>query len=170
MAGFADELGRISAAATHQKHLTHASEKASLAAKMWDEWRGIAGIREKAKAAAGKGDKSYCFTFDARQYGFKEFKPVKEDIIANLPEPLKLEWGFKKLRVSHGSGYPHYLMFDCALVFEDEADKHLAEIKRKADADAKGAADPAPKRAKDEVKSEVPPMPAGAKVVKTELR
>jgi len=170
MAGFADELGRISAAATHQKDLLHACEKASLAAKMWNEWRGSAGIRERAKKAAGQGNRSYAFMFDARQYGFKEFKPGKEDVLANLPHPLVAELQAGRLMVNHGSGYPDYLMFDCVLVFANEVDKHLAEIKRKAGADAKDAADPAPKRAKAEVESEVPPMPAGAKVVKAEPR
>jgi len=155
MAGFADELGQIAAQAIHQKELTEAAEKTSLAAKMWSEWAGLVGIREKAKEAASNGRTHYDFKFDARQYGFKEFKPKKEDIVANLPEALKVEWGFKKLRICHGSGYPDYLEFECSLTFGVEADKHLEDIKRKAEAtDAKDAAVPASKRTKSEVKSE----------------
>jgi hypothetical protein len=151
MSGFADELGKLAAQALHQKELAYEREKASLGAKMWGEWAGRVGIREKAKDAASKGHTYFEFKFDAKQYGFKEFKPKKDDIIANLPEPLKLEWGFKKLRVGAGSGYPEYLEFECSLIFGDEADKHLATIKRKADATTDA---PASRRVKAEVKAE----------------
>ena len=151
MTGFADELGKLAAQALHQKELAYEREKASLAAKMWGEWAGRVGIREKAKEAASKGHTDFDFKFDALQYGFKEFKPTKDDIIANLPEPLKLEWGFKKLRVDGGSGFPHYLEFHCHLLFGDEADEHLATIKRKADATTDA---PPSRRVKAEAKAE----------------
>lgn len=155
MPGFADELGQLAAKAIHQKERTHASEEASLAAKMWGEWAGRVGIREKARQAASNGRTHFDFTFDAKQYGFKEFKPKRDDIVASLPEPLKVEWESKKLRISHGTTFPDYLEFDCTLSFGAEADQHLATIKRQADATgAEDAAAPASKKVKSEVKTE----------------
>ena len=161
MAGFADELGQLAANAIHQKERTYELEKASLAAKMWGEWAGRAGIRERAKIVASKGNKYYDFKFDTKQYGFKEFKPKKEDIVANLPHPLKLEWDANRLQVSHGMRSPDYLEFECCLRFDNETEKHLEHInKREAgEVDAEDAAIPAPKRVKSEVKSEVKAEP-----------
>ena len=157
MAGFADELGQLAARAIHQKKRLYNTEEASLAAKMWAEWAGRVGIREKAREAASKGQTHFDFKFDAKQYGFKEFKPKRDDIVRNLPWPLKAEYESKKLRISHGSAFPDYLEFECSLKFNAEADKHLTAIKRQAGAtDAEDAADPAPKKVKSEVKAEPP--------------
>ena len=157
MAGFVDELGQLAARAIHQKERLYATEEASLAAKMWAEWAGRVGIREKAKEAASKGHTHFDFRFDAKQYGFKEFKPKRDDIVANLPHPLKPEYESKKLRISHGLASPDYLEFACSLQFSAEADKHLTAIKRSAGAtDAEDAAAPASKKVKSEVKAEAP--------------
>ena len=157
MAGFADELGQLAAKAIHQKERTHALEEASLAAKMWGEWAGRVGIREKAREAASRGHTHFDFKFDAKQYGFKEFKPKRDDIVANLPSPLKAEYESDKLRIRHGSAFPDYLEFECSLKFSADADKHLTAIKRQADATgAEDAAAPASKKVKSEVKAEPP--------------
>jgi len=160
MAGFADELGQIAAQAIRQKELAYEREEASLAAKMWGEWAGRVGIREKAREAASRGQTHFDFRFDAKQYGFKEFKPKRDDVVSNLPWPLKAEWESKKLRISHGTTFPDYLEFECSLKFHAEADTHLATIKRQAEAtDAKDTAAPPTKKVKSEVKSEVKAEP-----------
>jgi len=157
MAGFADELGQIAAQAIRQKERLYATEEASLAGKMWAEWAGRVGIREKAKEAASRGHTHFDFKFDAKQYGFKEFKPKRDDIVANLPWPLKAEYESKTLRISHGSAFPDYLEFECSMRFHAEADKHLTAIKRQADATgAEDASAPASKKVKSEVKAEPP--------------
>ena len=107
--------------------------------------------------AASKGHTHFDFKFDAKQYGFKEFKPKRDDIVANLPHPLKPEYESKKLKIRHGSAFPDYLEFECSLQFSVEADKHLTAIKGPAGAtEAEDAAAPASKKVKSEVKAEPP--------------